>query len=973
MRGRIIRTALALAAATTLAMTSAAPLLASDDRATITLQPQAAQPGARVQVTGHGFVPYEGVDVFVDGVHADVVTANRDGTVAARVTTADRAVPGRHWVSVRGRRDGVVVQAPVDVRPAATLGWPQPGFDAGRSGAARADPWISPGTMSSIETVWRRPVSGRPPILVGDTMIGVVGGYYEGYEIVASDIWTGDVRWRSEMQSEFGADPASDGDVVLVSDWGRVRALDVDTGATRWTRALPDWVDELTTPPTISDGTAFVAAQRWGGRSKATFFALDAGSGSVRWSTTLPGTTGWSRSAIAVDEGALYTPLSGSRRGGVASFDATTGALRWRRVLRADESPGPITVSNGLVLTHAEPYGNLIAIDADTGALRWRADTVGGAGGNDSITVTQAGAVVGGYWWESSGGELATVDLGTGAVLWRRSLQPAPVGTASAGALLLAMTGEGDLHSIDPGTGETRWRSMVTSSPSGRPVIADGAVYVASWNDTVTTLRRPTPDKPERDALEPDATVALDGDHGLEALTSGWTMLGEGGLGDVRNGDVTSAVSYLDDVYVGTEAASGSTGAEIWRSFGGAPFERVAAFGGARTIELAATATGMYAVAVGDGGIDLYRSDDGVGYSLVVGAPTQGDDATLVHHEDSTLMLVRTDHRVHAYAIDRAGRVVEARVPEAQPRGLRLPADRMAPWSDGVGFRGARYVGLAAPAGGELWRSDDGATFERVEGIEGLVPKGGAPVPQVVAGGRLYVVIESAGGARVSMTDDGRTFEWVPTANDPLPDRDVSGDLAVAGSRVVFATSNRDQRVLDGNVPLEIGRARAFSVLVSTDGGRFDRVRRLPADPHDARSALAGTDGTLLVAVSNFREGDAVWQSGDGIAWEPIFREDGTTPFTTDARIAIVDGYAFLFLTDQHNGVTIWRYDTALAAIGEGGSGAWISLLLVLLIASAVIGAAWFVSRRRQRPRPPTLGPTEPWGPAVPNHERLHL
>ena len=579
--------------------------------------------------------------------------------------------------------------------------------------------------------------------------------------------------------------------------------------------------------------------------------------------------------------------------------------------------------------------------------------------------------IVGSTWWESDGGELAAIDPDTGAVVWRRSLRSGISGTSAAGSLLAVMTHDGELWAVDPETGMRRWGTLVTSNPSGRPVIADGAIHVASWNGTVTTLRLPTPPKPEPKTLVPDPAVLLDGPHEIDAVSQGWTVLGEDGLGDARNADVTSASSFGGDVFVGTRAAPASTGAEIWRSHDGAPFERAGAFGGAASVELAAFDGALYAVTIGAGGIDLYRSEDGLDFGLVTGGPTDGSGATLLPAGENLVVLARTDEGVVATVLDEDGRIERADVPSTQARGLRPIADRLAPWTDGVGFDGTRYVGLAAASRGELWRTADGTTFERVEGIEAFVPTGATPVPQVVADGYLYVVIESGDGLRIVRTDDGSTFERVPTEVGRVPDRHVNGDLAAIDEGLVLATGNRDQRVLDGEAPLEVARARAFSVQIAAGDDPFMRVADVPGDQHDARSQLVGADGALLLAVSNFRDGDALMRSVDGRTWETIFREDGTTPFTTDARLAVVDGYAYLFLTDQQLGVTVWRYDTPVAAIGDGGVAVWV-WLTIAIAAIALLGAGWLLVRRR-RLDPPALGPTEPWAPGVPTRERLHV
>lgn len=137
---RRIRIVLAVAAAAALVLASAMPLVAATSRPVIALTPATAVPGGRVDITGEGFVPYEGIDLFFDGAHRDVVTADADGLFDARVTIGVRVVPGRHWISARGRRDAGVTQTPVDVRSAQLIGWPQPAYDAARNRSGTRGP-----------------------------------------------------------------------------------------------------------------------------------------------------------------------------------------------------------------------------------------------------------------------------------------------------------------------------------------------------------------------------------------------------------------------------------------------------------------------------------------------------------------------------------------------------------------------------------------------------------------------------------------------------------------------------------------------------------------------------------------------------------------------------------------------------------------------------------------------------------------
>ena len=98
--------------------------------------------------------------------------------------------------------------------------------------------------------------------------------------------------------------------------------------ARRWSLSLGDAVSY----PVIADGRVFVVTQRIGSNVGETLYALDASTGAVLWSYELDGGN-YPLPGVAYDNGAVYLEgfgLRGSDRlGGLAAFDAATGAPLW--------------------------------------------------------------------------------------------------------------------------------------------------------------------------------------------------------------------------------------------------------------------------------------------------------------------------------------------------------------------------------------------------------------------------------------------------------------------------------------------------------------------------------------------------------------------------------------------------------------------------------------------------------------------
>ena len=134
---------------------------------------------------------------------------------------------------------------------------------------------------------------------------------------------------------------------------GKYYALDRDTGDIVWTAMLTQGGPNggVMASTAYADGVIYVASNHGnsggsagvgGGPGEATLFALEAGTGSVRWSVaTTPGTFG----GLAVANGMLFVPtLAGETR----AYDVADGRLLWAGTTGLSMGGG-VSVSGGMV------------------------------------------------------------------------------------------------------------------------------------------------------------------------------------------------------------------------------------------------------------------------------------------------------------------------------------------------------------------------------------------------------------------------------------------------------------------------------------------------------------------------------------------------------------------------------------------------------------------------------------------------
>ncbi|HJP65796.1 MAG TPA: PQQ-binding-like beta-propeller repeat protein, partial [Actinomycetota bacterium] len=163
----------------------------------------------------------------------------------------------------------------------------------------------------------------------------------------------GTVLWTADTGGTYPA--ASDGTMVFT--WGaffsanekRLSALDAATGAVLWSLSVPYFSESpsLAQAPAIAGGVVYAISQADPSSSTDVVRALRAADGAVLWQTTFPRLTLSVSSKFAVANGLLYI---GGRTGAIHVLDAATGAVLREVSATSSGTPGGPIVANGMVI-----------------------------------------------------------------------------------------------------------------------------------------------------------------------------------------------------------------------------------------------------------------------------------------------------------------------------------------------------------------------------------------------------------------------------------------------------------------------------------------------------------------------------------------------------------------------------------------------------------------------------------------------
>jgi outer membrane protein assembly factor BamB len=479
---------------------------------TATITPGVVYPTQTVTVGGSGFAASEAVDVYLDST--DLALTGTDATGAlfsTPVAVPASALPGNHWVSLVGRRDGLYAQKLITVH----TGWAQRGSTAVHRSLNPFENVLSRANLAGLDEEWSVPTgvveggaavaSGSREVIFGDNLDNVF----------AVSQLTGSILWERAIPGAPGmiGTPAIDsGRVYIDSANGLVSALNALTGVVLW--QTPIGTNDGFSSPTVAANVVYV------GSGDGNLYALNPSTGAVIWKGPTGGPV---YSTPAVSGGRVFV---GSRDHSVYAFAvgcATGGAScvkLWSTATGSDVLSAP-AVSNGVVYVGSTD-GKLYALNAANGGVLW-------TGALPSSPQLDSPAVANGIVYIGSFGPGVLTAFpaacGSGGATCNPLWQSTPVETMidvtpaiANGVVYMGGSNSGGQVGLMMGFPTTcsnpcppLWTATLPGSGSS-PAISDGMVIagfsgsaggLTAW-DLAATAHTPQPARPDPTTLEPN-------------------------------------------------------------------------------------------------------------------------------------------------------------------------------------------------------------------------------------------------------------------------------------------------------------------------------------------------------------------------------------------------------------------------------------------------------------------------------------
>ena len=426
----------------------------------ITLSKTSGPPTSRIIVSGVGFGPNVGVDIFFDTKDKALVVTNGKGEFHDTGIYAPRgARPGEHWVTALERNNDKGAQRPFLVR----TNWSQFHFAPSRDGVNRYENVLNPHTVRSMSLKWSYSTSdsyvwGSPTVVDG---VAYVATWPVLYALGAD---SGDLRWSVNFccPELASSDPTvADGMLYIGSFDTGLHALDAKTGAALWN--YPGLARVFSAPVVANGMVFFDDAEDDNGDG---VYALDAKTGKLLWFSP----TSSSFSSPAVADGVVYV---GADDNNVYALDAFTGVELWRYTTDWVVRSSP-AIANGVVYVGSWDR-NVYAINATTGTKLWNYAT--------GDVVESSPAVADGVVYVGSDDHnVYALDAFTGAKLWSYTAGDA-IGSSPAVANGVVYVGsrDGNVYALKAATGVRLWSYTTGYAVGSSPAVANGVVLVGSY------------------------------------------------------------------------------------------------------------------------------------------------------------------------------------------------------------------------------------------------------------------------------------------------------------------------------------------------------------------------------------------------------------------------------------------------------------------------------------------------------------
>lgn len=316
---------------------------------------------------------------------------------------------------------------------------------------------------------------------------------------VSATSTSGQTLWSADLTPDTdNSDDASGGGLAIAgntlfvtSGFGTLTALDVSSGAVKWTQSLNA---PASGAPAVRDGLVYVTTK------DNMAWAVKAADGKVEWQQTgtpsQDGILGVSSPAVtnrvAVLPFASGEVVAALRKGGTRTWSTFVGGERAGRAysLVNDISGEPVVKGN--VIYTGNPVGRTIALSL-SGDRLWTAkegavNPVWVSGGSVFLISDQA--------------QLVRLDAKTGAPVWstdlpyytkekakRRKAIYASYGPVLAGGKLWVASSDGVMRGFDPEDGSLSATVDLPGGAATRPAFVNGVAYVVSGDGQLLALR----------------------------------------------------------------------------------------------------------------------------------------------------------------------------------------------------------------------------------------------------------------------------------------------------------------------------------------------------------------------------------------------------------------------------------------------------------------------------------------------------
>lgn len=211
----------------------------------------------------------------------------------------------------------------------------------------------------AAQVVWHAVVADGPSELAADAAGVVVTSVAQSVRLLDAH---GRLQWRVAPVDVDLGQPALGPDLVVVGGVHSVTGFARSDGTRRWSQPRAAAVHSVA----VARDTVLV------GDDRGTLTALDARSGTERWSVQYPGALG-SGARVDLATGAVVATWHQSETPAVRVFDLATGAPRWDAP--TDRSTAAPTVHAGrvvLAIGDGDRHARVESRDLATGAVQWQ-------------------------------------------------------------------------------------------------------------------------------------------------------------------------------------------------------------------------------------------------------------------------------------------------------------------------------------------------------------------------------------------------------------------------------------------------------------------------------------------------------------------------------------------------------------------------------------------------------------------------